>query len=165
MLIREDEWIIVQPKLFGIPNWIAFAWFFYRPIHKLGNDYYNLNQIEHKILRRKFNEPRIHFALVCTSVGCPLLRNGAYFPETVRTQLEDDATRFINNPDKVHYDSQTQTLYCSKIFKWYQNDFLNVAPSIPDYIRSYLKTDVPIGANTPIAYLNYDWSLNRMALG
>lgn len=76
-------------------------------------------------------------------------------------QLEDDATRFINNPDKVHYDSQTQTLYCSKIFKWYQNDFLNVAPSIPDYIRSYLKTDVPIAANTPIAYLNYDWGLNQ----
>lgn len=163
-ILKDYPITSIQPKVFGIPNWIAFAWFFYRPIHKVGSHYYYLNQIEHKILRRKFNEPRIHFALVCASVGCPLLRDSAYFPESVRTQLEDDATRFINNPDKVHYDSPTQTLYCSKIFKWYHNDFLNVAPSIPDYIRSYLKTDVPIGTNTPIAYLNYDWSLNRMPL-
>ena len=151
----------IQPKILGIPNWIPFLWFFYRPTHKVAGRYYYLNQIEHQILRRDFDEPRIHFALVCASIGCPLLRNGAYWPESVRTQLEEDAIRFINNPDKVRYDSQTQTLYCSKIFKWYRSDFLKVAPSVPDYVRSYLKTDFPIGSNTPIAYLNYDWSLNQ----
>ena len=151
----------IQPKIFGIPNWIAFLWFFYRPTHKVAGHYYYLNQIEHQILRRDFDEPRIHFALVCASIGCPLLRNGAYWPESIRDQLEEDAIRFINNPDKVRYNSQSQTLYCSKIFKWYCNDFLKVAPSVPDYIRSYLKTDLPLGSNTPIAYLNYDWSLNQ----
>jgi hypothetical protein len=151
----------IQPKIFGIPNWIAFLWFFYRPTHKVAGRYYYLNQIEHQILRRDFDEPRIHFALVCASIGCPLLRNGAYWPELVRAQLEEDAIRFINNPDKVRYNSQTQTLYCSKIFEWYRSDFLKVAPSVPDYIRSYLKTDLPLGSNTPIAYLNYDWSLNQ----
>jgi len=151
----------IQPKVFGIPNWIAFLWFFLRPSHKLASLRYSLNQIEHKILRREFDEPRIHFALVCASIGCPLLRNGAYWPESVRSQLEEDAMRFINNPEKVRYDSQSQTLYCSKIFKWYRSDFLKVAPSIPDYIRSYLKTDVTIGSNTAVVYLKYDWSLNR----
>jgi hypothetical protein len=92
-------------------------------------------------LRKKFNEPRIHFALVCASLGCPLLRKEAYYGETVRNQLEDDAMRFINNPDKVRYEASTQTLYCSKIFKWYKKDFLQVAASIPDYIRGYLKDD------------------------
>lgn len=151
----------IQPKIFGIPNWLAFLWFFYRPTHNVAGHRYDLNQIENKILRRKFDEPRIHFALVCASNGCPLLRNGAYWSESVRDQLEEDAVRFINNPDKVRYDSQTQTLYCSKIFKWYRSDFLKIAPSIPDYICSYLKTDAPIGSNTPIAYLNYDWDLNK----
>jgi hypothetical protein len=153
----------IQPKIFGIPNWIGFAWFFYRPAHKVAGRYYSLNHIEHQILRREFDEPRIHFALVCASIGCPLLRNGAYWAESVRVQLEDDAIRFINNPDKVRYDSQTQTLYCSKIFKWYRSDFLKVAPSIPDYIRPYLKSDSAIASSIPIAYLNYDWSLNQQS--
>lgn len=149
----------IQPKILGIPNWLAFLWFFIRPLPP--GKRYSLNQIEHKILRR-FDEPRMHFALVCASIGCPLLRNSAYFPKSVRTQLESDASRFINNPDKVRYDSQTGTLYCSKIFKWYKQDFLKVASSIPDYIRSYLKTDVAIASNTPITYLYYDWSLNQL---
>lgn len=149
----------IQPKVLGIPNLLAFAWFFYRPTHKIGDSYYYLNQIEHRILRKKFNEPRIHFALVCASLGCPLLRNEAYDGETVRNQLEDDAMRFINNPDKVSYDASTQTLYCSKIFKWYKSDFLQIAVSIPDYIRNYLKTDI-VGS-VAIAYLDYDWNLNQ----
>lgn len=151
----------IQPKIVGLPNWIAFLWFFYRPTHNVAGHHYSLNQIEHKILRRQFEEPRIHFALVCASNGCPLLRNGAYWPESIRAQLEEDAIRFINNPDKVRYDSQTQTIYCSKIFKWYRSDFLNIAPSVLDYIRTYLKTDLPIRSDTPIAYLNYDWGLNQ----
>jgi hypothetical protein len=151
----------IRPKILGIPNWLAFLLFFIRPVYSFVGKRYSLNQIEHGILRREFDEPRIHFALVCASIGCPLLRNGAYFPESVRTQLEDDASRFINNPDKVRYDSQTGTLYCSKIFKWYKSDLLKVAPSIPEYIRLYLKTDVPLDASTPISYLYYDWNLNE----
>lgn len=153
----------IQPQIWGIPNWLAFLWFFQRPAYTIASKRYSLNQIEHGILRREFNEPRIHFALVCASIGCPLLRNGAYWPESVRSQLEDDASRFINNPDKVRYDSQTGKLYCSKIFKWYRSDFLKIAPSIPDYIRPYLKTNAPLDASTPISYLHYDWHLNHIA--
>ena len=150
----------IQPKILGLPNFLAFAWFFYRPTHKIGNSYYYLNQIEHRILRKKFNEPRIHFALVCASVGCPLLRDEAYYGETIDEQLEDDAVRFINNPEKVRYEASTQTLYCSKIFKWYKSDFLQVAASVPDYIRGYLKNDL-VSSEVKIAYLDYDWNLNQ----
>lgn len=148
----------ILPRIFDVPNWLAFWWFFSRPLppHRR----YSLNQIEHKILRREFNEPRIHFALVCASIGCPLLRPDAYQAAWVRTQLEEDATRFINNPDKVRYDPSSQILYCSRIFKWYGIDFLKVAPSIPDYIGAYLKTETPIPSNTPIIYLDYNWNLN-----
>jgi hypothetical protein len=148
----------ILPRIFGIPNWLAFLWFFSHPLPP--NRRYSLNQIEHKILRREFNEPRIHFALVCAAIGCPLLRTGAYWAESVRSQLEEDASRFINNPDKVRYEPSNQTLYCSRIFKWYGDDFLKVADSIPDYIRTYLNTESAIASDTPIIYLDYDWTLN-----
>jgi hypothetical protein len=151
----------IRPVMLAIPNWIAFLWFFLRPSYILGNQRYSLNRIEHGILRREFADPRIHFALVCASIGCPLLRNEAYFPERVQAQLDADADRFINNPDKVRYDTQTQTLYCSKIFRWYRQDFLKVAPSIPQYIQQYWSSPVSLSASTPIRELNYDWSLNQ----
>lgn len=154
----------ILPKILGIPNWLAFIQFFSRPIYSIGGKDYSLNNIEHDILRSEFKEPRTHFALVCASIGCPLLRNEAYFPMQVQTQLEEDAVRFINNPDKVRYNSHTGSLECSKIFKWYAKDFLKVAPSIQNYIHSYLKTDVPIGASTSITYLYYDWTLNQQIL-
>ncbi|MBW4685029.1 MAG: DUF547 domain-containing protein [Komarekiella atlantica HA4396-MV6] len=151
----------IRPKILGVPNWIGFLWFFQRRVYEVFGRRYSLAQIENKILRDKFQEPRIHFSIVCASVGCPLLRAGAYFPEQVIEQLDEDARRFINNSEKVCYDSLSKTLYCSKIFKWYRQDFLKVAPSIPEYIRSYLETDLPLTASTPISYLYYDWSLNQ----
>ncbi|MGF1496240.1 MAG: DUF547 domain-containing protein [Elainellaceae cyanobacterium] len=152
------------PKPFNVPNWIAFIWFFLARTYPLGGTHYSLNRIEHQVLRKQFNEPRIHFALVCASVGCPLLRNEAYFPERVRHQLEDDAVRFINNPDKVRFDHKQQTLYCSKIFKWYKADFQQASPSLQDYIRQYLHDDVPVTTEVPIVYLPYDLSLNNQRI-
>ncbi|OUL30527.1 DUF547 domain-containing protein [Nostoc sp. 106C] len=151
----------ILPQFLGIPNWLAFLWFFQRRAYNIFGKRYSLAQIENQILREKLQEPRIHFAIVCASVGCPLLRQEAYFPEQVIQQLDEDAHRFINNPEKVRYDFQSQTLYCNKIFKWYRQDFLKIAPSIPEYINSYLKTDLPLTASTPISYLHYDWSLNQ----
>ncbi|BAB74108.1 DUF547 domain-containing protein [Nostoc sp. PCC 7120 = FACHB-418] len=151
----------ILPRFRGIPNWLAFLWFFQRKAYQIFGDRYSLAQIENQILRGKLQEPRIHFAIVCASVGCPVLRSGAYFPEQVMQQLDEDSDRFINNPEKVRYDFSTQTLYCSKIFKWYRQDFLKAAPSLPEYIGSYLKIDAPLTASTPIVYLDYDWSLNQ----
>lgn len=151
----------IRPLVFGIPNWLAFLWFFQRRAYRFAHKTYSLAQIENQRLRDRVQEPRIHFAIVCASLGCPLLRNEAYTPEKVTHQLEEDAVRFINNSDKVHYDAQTGRLYCSKIFKWYRQDFLAVSPSIPDYICSFLKPDRPLSASTPITYLDYDWSLNQ----
>jgi hypothetical protein len=151
----------ILPKFWGISNWLAFLWFFNNSAYKFAGKHYSLGKIEHGILRKKLQNPRIHFAIVCASIGCPLLRNQAYFPETVQQQLAADASRFINNPDKVRYDSQKDILFCSQIFKWYRQDFLAVSPSIPDYICTYLTTDLPVDAKTPIAYLHYDWNLNE----
>ncbi|MDX2229040.1 MAG: DUF547 domain-containing protein [Leptolyngbyaceae cyanobacterium bins.349] len=151
----------IQPKIWGLPNWLAFWRFFTRSVYQLHHQPLSLNAIEHGILRQQFREPRIHFALVCASIGCPLLRNEAYFPERVQAQLEADASRFINNPDKVRYDASANILYCSKIFKWYQKDFLNVSPSIPAYIQSYYLSNAEFDVNAVIKYLPYSWQLNQ----
>ena len=135
----------IRPKVLGIPNWLSFLDFFTRSNTIVGGKKYSLNQIEHAILRPEFAEPRIHFALVCASVGCPLLRRGAYFPESVRTQLEADASRFIHKPDKVRYDAQKKTLYLSKIFKWYEEDFVKAAGSVAEYVGRYLGPEAAVG--------------------
>ena len=109
----------------------------------------------------KYADPRIHFALVCGAIGCPLLRNEAYQGDRLEMQLEEDAKRFINNPDKVYYDAQTRTLHCSKIFKWYKQDFLQVSPSLAEYIQVYLANNIDLDKSVKIEYLDYDWHLNQ----
>ncbi|MDJ0724525.1 MAG: DUF547 domain-containing protein [Prochloraceae cyanobacterium] len=147
----------IFPKLLGLPNPIAFFWFFSRPIY-VG---YSLNGIEHAIIRPRFRDPQIHFALVCAALGCPILRNEAYTPDNLESQLDEDCKRFINNPNKVYYDTENKILYCSKIFKWYGNEFLAVANSIPEYIQTYLSPDLGLNASTAVKYLDYDWNLNQ----
>jgi len=160
-VLQKYPILTIRPQVLGIPNWIAFFQFFSRPIYLLGDLQYSLNTLEHSILRPQFQDPRIHFALVCAAVGCPLLRNEAYQMERIQIQLNEDATRFINNPAKVRFDDRTQTLYCSKIFKWYQQDFLKVATSISAYVKPFLSPAIPLSDFTPIRYLDYDWSLNQ----
>lgn len=150
----------IRPSFLGIPNWLAFLRFFIKKRYVLKGQSLSLNAIEHTILRERFQEPRIHFALVCASEGCPLLRSGAYWPDQLNQQLEEDANRFINNPDKVRYEPGDQMLYCSKIFKWYQEDFLTVADSIQTYISRYL-ADAEPSPTIPVTYLPYSWRLNQ----
>ncbi|MBF2075350.1 MAG: DUF547 domain-containing protein [Synechococcales cyanobacterium C42_A2020_086] len=151
----------IRPTVLGIPNWLAFFRFFQRSIYRIGNQEYSLNRIEHGILRPEFGEPRIHFALVCAAVGCPLLRPEAYQPDRVQDQLEDDAQRFINNPQKVRYEPPV--LYCSRIFQWYRPDFLRVSESVAAYIQSYLAAPILSEPSPTIRYLHYDWQLNQQA--
>ncbi len=149
----------IRPEILGVPNWASFALFFKRPVYSLGDRSLSLDNIEHGILRDRYDEPRIHFALVCAATSCPLLRAEAYTPELVSDQLEADAQRFINNSAKVSYDAVGNTLYCSKIFRWYEKDFVAQAGSVASYIQGYLpETTIPAAAS--LVYLPYSWQLN-----
>ncbi len=150
----------IRPTVLGIPNWLVFLQFFQHKIYRLDQQDYSLNDIEHGIIRPQFRDPRIHFALVCAAIGCPLLRNQAYQPHLLQAQLEEDADRFINNPEKVRYESPV--LYCSKIFQWYQQDFIHVATAIPKFVQPYLPGSLALTNTTPIRYLPYDWRLNQI---
>ena len=159
-VLRQYPITSIRPKFLGIPNWLAFLRFFTKKVYTLNGQSLSLNTIEHDILRRQFLDPRIHFALVCASVGCPLLRAAAYVPDKLTVQLEQDCDRFIHNPDKVRYDAASNTLFCSKIFKWYKADFLTVAESVPAYIARYY-TAAPLPASVTVRYLPYSWGLNE----
>lgn len=138
-----------------------------------------LDEIEHQILRKKFNEPRIHMAINCASISCPDLRNEAYTPEKLEEQLADASTNFVNNPDKgVYVNEQSGKVKLSKIFKWFGDDFINnygskklfnnyslkenaVLNFTSDYIESEEVKEYLMNNKLKIGYLGYDWHLNE----
>lgn len=120
-----------------------------------------LDHIEHKILRPKFKDPRVHFAINCASKSCPPLRDEPYEGQTLENQLNDQAESFIN--DKKNTFIKQGTLFASKIFKWFEADFSDT-PLL--FIRRYATGELKeqldsSGENIKIDYLDYDWTLNR----
>ena len=123
---------------------------------KIGDTEYSLDDVENKVLRRKFEEPRIHFAINCASMSCPPLRNEAFTGERVQEQLDDQARNFINNPryNKITKDQAE----LSKIFSWFSGDFKKHGTLI-EFINQYSK--VKLDAEADLSYMDYDWSLNE----
>jgi len=117
---------------------------------------YDLNNVEHSILRKKFDEPRIHFAINCASISCPILRREAYVSEKLDEQLEEQAAAFINDSQKNVISKNKIQL--SRIFKWYGGDFTDEVDLI-SYINQYSKIKIEDGTN--ISYMEYNWSLNE----
>ena len=120
---------------------------------KLGGQSYSLNDIEHGILRQRFEEPRIHFAVNCASVSCPPLLNRAYTPSQLDTQLSQQARRFVNDPAYNRLDQQK----LSAIFDWYGEDFTQ-SGSLIAYLNRYAQKPLPAGAK--LEFLPYNWNLN-----
>lgn len=122
----------------------------------------SLNEIEHEILRKDFEEPRIHFALVCASRGCPVLWSEPFVAERLDAQLDSHVRHFFSNRDKVYYDSKSDTLYLSPIFKWFREDF-EKAQGVISFVKSYLPEELgaKISNLTEIEWLDYDWRLNE----
>ncbi len=149
----------IRPTIAAVPNWPAFLAFFSQPVITLQGQPLSLNRIEHGILRPRFGDPRLHFALVCAAAGCPLLRAEAYRPERLEAQLEEDARRFLQHPQKLRFEPARGRLWVSRIFQWYRGDVLAVAPSIPAYVGRY-RPELALPADVRLRYLPYDWALN-----
>ena len=118
---------------------------------------YDLNNLEHGIARKQFNDPRIHAAFNCASFSCPRLRNEAFTAARLDEQLDDQIRYFINNPDKNKLDPDNPKL--SKIFKWYGGDFRATGKSVTEFINQYAEVKINKGANR--SYLDYGWMLNE----
>ncbi|MBD3246231.1 MAG: DUF547 domain-containing protein [Candidatus Omnitrophica bacterium] len=125
-----------------------------------------LNHVEHKIIRPRFNDPRIHFALVCAAKGCPPLRSRAYTGERLDAQLNDQGARFLSNPEKNAFDAERKVARVSKIFAWFREDFGGTKAALLEYLARFLPEETAVSMrNEPrrwrIRYTPYDWSLNE----
>ncbi len=126
---------------------------------EIGGMKYSLNQIEHEIIRKEFDEPRIHMALVCAARSCPPLRSEAYAGRKLARQLDENAAAFLTDSTKNRYDAATGTLYLSELFRWYGKDFDARYGSAEKFVLKVMR----LGDAKPkaVRYLPYDWSLNE----
>ena len=122
------------------------------PRVRLGGQTYSLNAIENEVIRPRFREPRIHFAVNCAAEGCPPLRNEAYRAERLDAQLTEQTRRYLT--DDAYTRLEGDALRVSRIFDWYGEDFGDVAA----FVRAY-RDDVPAGAT--VTFSEYDWALNE----
>ena len=137
-----------------------------------------LDNIEHDILRKEFNEPRIHMALVCAAMSCPILRNEAYTAENLDSQLDDQTRKFITSSQGFEIDREQKIVYLSSIFKWFGKDWIanygidnkftgsKKEKAVLNFISQYLSSQdrqYLEQGNYKISYLKYDWSLNKQS--
>jgi hypothetical protein len=119
-----------------------------------------LNDIEHRILRPIFGDPRVHFAVNCASLGCPNLGAEPYLADRLDVQLDTAARAFINHPRGASISDSRLTL--SSIFKWYGDDFGETVAERLEWVAAYANPDLAeqlTGWDGRISY-EYDWRLN-----
>lgn len=136
----------------------------------------SLDDIEHGMIRvpGAFDDPRIHFALNCASIGCPMLLDEAYVGARLDAQLESATRRFLSDRTRNRYDAKAGKLEISPLFDWYKADFgkdRGGAASVHQFFTRY--ADVVAddaagqalvrGGQLRIRYLDYDWALNDIA--
>lgn len=123
---------------------------------KVGSKYYTLNQIEKDMLLKKFNEPRVHFAVNCAAKSCPPLMNKAWTAENIQSSFDLRARMFVNN---LSFNTiSSSSIQISKIFEWYASDF-GGSSNLIKYINKYSK--ITISSSAKISYKEYNWNLNE----
>jgi hypothetical protein len=142
-----------------------------------------LDEIEHETLRKPgaYDEPRVHYAVNCASIGCPMLREEAYVAERLDAQLEEQARRFLSDRSRNRYDEAGGALEVSRIFDWFKEDWTSgyrgldgrtpPVQSREQYFARYaaLLADRPgdrkliENRKAALRFLEYDWRLNDAA--
>jgi hypothetical protein len=137
-------------KIFGNPFKDDFFTLFGAPM--------TLDGIEHGTLRKPgaYDDPRVHFAVNCASIGCPMLREEAYDAARLDAQLDEQAQRFLS--DRTRNRFRDGRLEVSKIFDWFKEDF----EPREKYFARYAQALGYPGGPVPVAFLDYDWSLNAL---
>lgn len=124
----------------------------------------SLDDIEHKTLR-KMGEPRIHFAIVCASKGCVVLRNGAFTADKLEDQLEDQVQKCFTNPEKLKIDRESKVVHAIKIFDWFGEDFGASDTQRLTWIGKHVKDPadrkVCLDNDATLKFVDWDWALNE----
>jgi Protein of unknown function, DUF547 len=117
-----------------------------------------LNYIENDIIRKTYNDARIHFALVCGAKSCPPIPNYAFITSKLESQLDVLTKQSIQNKNFTKIDAANNKASISMLFNWYKDDFIKSKGSVIAFLNAYLKT--PIAETTVVENYTYDWALN-----
>lgn len=154
-----DEWPVesirdIKDGLFSSGPWGAKRL-------KIESKEVSLNDIEHRILRPIWRDPRIHYALNCASIGCPDLISTAFTSENTEQLLNSAATTFVNDPRAINAGSGK--IIVSSIYHWFRQDFGNTDAEVLDHIRKFANTEVvkSLEGINKIDDHFYDWSINH----
>jgi hypothetical protein len=142
-------------------KWWFFQFFFVKKI-VVGGKKISLWKLENKLIRKQFNEPKIHFALNCASASCPPLREGLYSAESIDEELELATHNFIT-AGGVILNREVNELSLSPIFRWYERDF-GGREGIIAFIKNYLESDeiTWLNENQPkVIWQSYSWASNE----
>ena len=137
--------------------------------HILAGRTMSLNHIEHELIRKLFEEPRIHVALVCAARSCPAIRAEAYTGPRLDAQLADQSYLFVNDRRYVAVDAATGELLLSPILNWYGKDWKGeggylqwiLERTADQEVRAALETSLT--QEPQIRWNEYDWSLNSQS--
>lgn len=126
----------------------------------------HLDHIEHGILRKKYDEPRVHFAVNCASIGCPALANFAFTAEKLNEQLDSQAKLFLRDGSRNTLNQKEKILRVSKIFDWFEEDFTKNGSTVAKFVAPYITEDKKLqkeiaSGSYKVKYHSYDWNLNE----
>jgi hypothetical protein len=134
-----------------------------QPVVNLFGENITLNSLESEVIRKNYPEPRVHFALVCAALGCPVLINKPYEPQILDEQLKMQTKAFLADITKNSIDVNKQLIKLSPIFDWYREDFISASGSVLGFVNPYFGNQANSGFG--IEYTDYDWSLNDLQSG
>ena len=164
--VTIDKVIKWKPKKSVRETLIPGVWtstkFFTTRQHIVAGQQVSQDDIEHEILRKRFQDPRIHFAIICASSGCPLLPQFAYTAENVQLKLKEETRKYLNSKRGLRIDYVENTIQLSKLFDWFAGDFTSKSGSITNFIKPYISEKAMsfLDRMPKMSYIHYDWALN-----
>ena len=122
-----------------------------------------LDQIEHDTLRKNFKDYRIHAAVNCASISCPVLRQQAYTAKQLDFELDEQMTKWLSDPSKNQFILNKNLMILSKIFSWYEDDFFK-QDNLLNIINKYgpKAAKLLVRRDYKIEYMDYNWKLNEI---
>lgn len=148
--------IVDHPKLVDSP--MKISGFFENKTAMIEGKKIALNGLENEMIRPVYNDPRVHFVLVCGGLGCPPIASYAYRPENLELQLDRQTKLAFNGTEFVYENMDKKSIFISQIFEWYQSDFGANTKAVVDYINTF-KTE-PFNTDYKVKYYPYDWTVN-----
>ena len=144
------------------PGWFSFGPWDKKLITVEGEEL-SLNDIEHRILRPIWRDPRIHYAVNCASYGCPNLREVAFTPDNTEPLLEQAAREYVNHPRAAAFIGGK--LIVSSIYHWFKEDFGDSDRGVIEHLKIYADSELAASLATTgrLGGHDYDWALNDTA--